>query len=310
VLCVLDVGAPDVPTLERAVAVAEGAQARLVVADVLPTVVVPPGRDAAPVARRQREERGRILEALVAPHRGRVEPTTVQLEGRRFLATIHAVHRDGHDLVITTAEDPEWLEGLLGSDDRHLLRKCPCAVWLTRRAGPPSTTRILAAVDFDPEDEASIVSELNLSILEHAATIAIADGAALDIVHVWDAPEASFVGLWSDRPADTTAELVDHARGRHRRATAHLERALRERVGEDAWTYLQPTIHLPRGRAEALVPQLTTRLGVDLMAVGTVARTGIPGVIIGNTAEAILDSAPCALLAFKPPGFVSPLRPA
>lgn len=41
---------------------------------------------------------------------------------------------------------------------------------------------------------------------------------------------------------------------------------------------------------------------------GTVARTGIPGFIIGNTAENILQKIDCSLLALKPLGFVSPVK--
>ncbi|MEO0951113.1 MAG: universal stress protein, partial [Pseudomonadota bacterium] len=41
--------------------------------------------------------------------------------------------------------------------------------------------------------------------------------------------------------------------------------------------------------------------------VGTVGRTGIPGYFIGNTAEAILGRIDCAIMAVKPPGFLSPV---
>lgn len=41
---------------------------------------------------------------------------------------------------------------------------------------------------------------------------------------------------------------------------------------------------------------------------GTVARTGISGVIIGNTAEAVLEQLQCSVLALKPPGFVTPVK--
>jgi nucleotide-binding universal stress UspA family protein len=41
---------------------------------------------------------------------------------------------------------------------------------------------------------------------------------------------------------------------------------------------------------------------------GTVARTGISGFIIGNTAENILQKIDCSLLALKPQGFVSPVK--
>jgi len=40
---------------------------------------------------------------------------------------------------------------------------------------------------------------------------------------------------------------------------------------------------------------------------GTVARTGLPGLLIGNTAEKILNRVTASVLAVKPEGFVSPL---
>jgi nucleotide-binding universal stress UspA family protein len=40
---------------------------------------------------------------------------------------------------------------------------------------------------------------------------------------------------------------------------------------------------------------------------GTVCRTGIPGLIIGNTAERVLDVVDCSVLTVKPEGFVSPV---
>ena len=40
---------------------------------------------------------------------------------------------------------------------------------------------------------------------------------------------------------------------------------------------------------------------------GTVARTGIPGLLIGNTAESVLSQVGCSVIAVKPDGFVSPV---
>lgn len=40
---------------------------------------------------------------------------------------------------------------------------------------------------------------------------------------------------------------------------------------------------------------------------GSVARTGISGLIMGNTAERILGSLPCSVITVKPEGFVSPI---
>ena len=41
---------------------------------------------------------------------------------------------------------------------------------------------------------------------------------------------------------------------------------------------------------------------------GTVGRTGIPGFIMGNTAETVLNRIDCSVLAIKPEGFVTPVR--
>ena len=40
---------------------------------------------------------------------------------------------------------------------------------------------------------------------------------------------------------------------------------------------------------------------------GTVARTGIAGFFIGNTAEKVARNIHCSLLTVKPDGFVSPV---
>ena len=62
-----------------------------------------------------------------------------------------------------------------------------------------------------------------------------------------------------------------------------------------------------RGEPEAVIPQFVVDHGVDLVVMGTVARRGIPGLLIGNTAERILRKLPCSVLAVKPDGFVSPV---
>jgi nucleotide-binding universal stress UspA family protein len=40
---------------------------------------------------------------------------------------------------------------------------------------------------------------------------------------------------------------------------------------------------------------------------GTVARTGIRGFFMGNTAETILEQIDCSVLAIKPEGFATPV---
>jgi len=82
---------------------------------------------------------------------------------------------------------------------------------------------------------------------------------------------------------------------------------LSERIGPDAYQKLSPNLHLPQGNAQKLIPEMAASRQTDLVVMGTVARTGIPGIIIGNTAEAVLDQLECSVLAVKPPGFMTPV---
>ena len=67
-------------------------------------------------------------------------------------------------------------------------------------------------------------------------------------------------------------------------------------------------IHHMKGRPEDVIPEFTLQRDTNLLVMGTVARTGIPGFLIGNTAENILEKTACSLLALKPEGYVSPVR--
>jgi len=44
------------------------------------------------------------------------------------------------------------------------------------------------------------------------------------------------------------------------------------------------------------------------LVMGTLARTGITGLFIGNTAETILNHITCSVLTVKAKGFVSPVE--
>ena len=79
-------------------------------------------------------------------------------------------------------------------------------------------------------------------------------------------------------------------------------------ASEGALEYLEPKLHVIEGDATHVVPSLASQLDADLIVMGTVARTGIAGFFIGNTAESILTSIDCSVLAVKPPGFVSPVK--
>jgi nucleotide-binding universal stress UspA family protein len=48
-------------------------------------------------------------------------------------------------------------------------------------------------------------------------------------------------------------------------------------------------------------------LGIDLLVMGSVCRTGIAGFLIGNTAEEVINQVDCSVLTLKPKGFITPV---
>jgi nucleotide-binding universal stress UspA family protein len=68
-----------------------------------------------------------------------------------------------------------------------------------------------------------------------------------------------------------------------------------------------PEVYLLKGNPAATIHSLSGDLKADLVVMGTVGRTGIPGFFIGNTAEEVLQAATASVLAVKPKDFVSPV---
>jgi nucleotide-binding universal stress UspA family protein len=312
ILYVAEPGRAAPSSLARALTLARNNQARLSVIDVvrgpsagaeLPAGGPSPAELTAALAARRRAG----LEALVAAQADPGDIAVEVLVGRTFIEVIRRVIRDGHDLVIKPAEDPSWLDRLFGSEDLHLLRKCPCPVWMMKPDDSANYRRILAAVGFESGDPDPEEDALNAQILEFAASLALSDFAELHLVHVWDAPEAGFVGLWSEQGDAAEAHLVDAVRAQHQAGMDRLTRRLREQIGPEAYRYLAPRAYLPRGEAAQEIPALVKDLAADLVVMGTVGRSGIPGLLIGNTAESVLYGLHSSVLAVKPPGFVSPV---
>ena len=67
-------------------------------------------------------------------------------------------------------------------------------------------------------------------------------------------------------------------------------------------------VHVVNGMAEFVIPDIAKSENIDLLVMGTVCRTGIPGFFIGNTAEKILDEVDCSVLTVKPETFQSPVK--
>ena len=316
ILCVVVPGKACKSAIERAVTLAENNQAGLTVVDVAPRVTagigMPEGGpisadlQAAVVSTHAQE-----LETLVDPYRKRIKIQTKILVGTPFLEIIREVLRKGSDLVIKNPETADWLDRLFGSDDMHLLRKCPCPVWLVKPKAAGPYRRVLATVDVDEsytEDELETRRKLNRQVLELASSLALSEFAELHVVSVWNPfAEGIMHTTMMSTPEEEINSYVNKTRRLHEENLDQLMNKTIRNMGKQASRYIDPTTHLLKGSARKEIPGLAKRIEADLVVMGTVARTGVSGFIMGNTAETILNQIDCSVLAIKPPGFKTPV---
>lgn len=299
----------------RAVSLAENNQARLTVLHVAEAPRLGPFAGSVAIEDVRsglRQQATEQLRALLRDAGGDTEVVVDIRFGTPFIEIIKDVLRSRHDLVIKTVGEGGAHSFLFGGTDQHLLRKCPCPVWILVGETSANYRQILAAVDFDPwgedDEDNSVEDALNRQIIGFAASLAASDFAQLHVAHAWQSITGNMIRIFrSDMPDQETAAYRDRERREHQSRLDRLSNKIREQFGSDAYRYLSPQFHLREGNPRDVIPAMATELEADLVVMGTVSRTGIPGLLIGNTAEVILNNLECSVLAVKPEGFATPI---
>lgn len=239
-------------------------------------------------------------------------PSIAVKVGRPFVEIIRHVIAGDFDMVIKTADELQGLRGyVFSSTDQHLLRKAPCPVWLWKPGGTPPVRSVLVAVDVDEiaASEPVTLAGLNRRIAETAARIAAADGdgGSVTVLHVWDARDEGLVRRWSGS-AEIAQDYVRTVEANHRRDLDRFVEDARRWAEADLGRKVKFVPVLERGVPRSTIADQIEARKADLLVMGTIARTGVPGFFIGNTAEDILNRIDCSVVTVKPPGFVSPIE--
>lgn len=297
--------------IARAVTLAQGNQATLTLLYVVERPRLGPFSDEMTQDEVESSVRGQALEKierLLDPYR---EEVVIEVDvhfGVPFVEVVRDVLRYGRDLVIKAAGYGGAHDFLFGGTDQHLLRKCPCPVWILYGESSSNYQHVVAAVDFDPWNENPEEHALNRRILKMAASIALSDFAQLHVVHAWEPITDNMIRVFSSRLSEEqVASHLDRERHDQQALMDTLENRLRRELGAETYGYLAPRFHLHKGNPRTVIPDLAKELRADLVVMGTLSRTGILGFLIGNTAEVILNNLECSVLTVKPEGFVTPI---
>jgi nucleotide-binding universal stress UspA family protein len=292
--------APETPALvSRAGELASRNGAHLTIVDVVPSVRSRPRRRSPidlerVVARARRRELAEFASAM-APGRVSVDV----MVGEPFLAIIDRVQREAHDLVLAAPDRPRRrFAGLAGASTvLHLLRKAPCPVWVDDPIAWGRADVVAAVGPFDEDG----VRPLDRTIVELASSLAAIRGGTLHLVHGWRLEGETL--LRSPRIGLEAGEVDEMLSD----AGAEAEAAMRRLVETVVPVGSEPKVHVLKGRPGDVVASVVDEVRPEVVVMGTLARAGVEGVIIGNTAERIIDAIESSVIAVKPPGFVSPV---
>ena len=299
ILVDIDATATAHPALDRAILLANKSHATLTVVDVITVPPyahrsLPPGIGES-IVRDRRQQLERIAREVTD-----VRAEARLLLGRPATALIEEVLRSNHDLVMRSHARDLAMSGPrpFGAVDTELLRKCPCPVLLVRHGQPATKPRIACAVAASAED--TDAQALNAKIVDLALVLAdCLESDAPTLFHAW-LPFAERV-VRSHAADDQFAAYLENSQQRAVSTLRHLAGSFEGRFDDRAMV-------LRRGEPEDAIPEFVVSEGIDVLVMGTVARGGIPGMLIGNTAEQVLRRLPCSVLTVKPDGFVSPVR--
>lgn len=228
------------------------------------------------------------LNHKVQPWRSKgIEIEVSALIGSPIAEISNKVSNNNCDLIMIGLETGEESNGpLLAGLPLRLMRKSPCAVWAMRPTEPTGFNRIIAAVD--PKDQTEEECRLFKNIMEIATSLAISENSELHVLHAWSLyGEAVFQG---QIPDDELNKWLDREKEKCTKLLMKLLKPYEKHIDR---------VHIHKGPADLLLPLFVKHFKSDLLILGTIGRSGIPGILIGNTAEKILQTVECSVLTVK-----------
>jgi universal stress protein E len=243
-------------------------------------------------------ERQKELELIAEKIReSGVDVSTKVVMGRDFIEIVQQVIHGKHDLLIKEANRHT---GSFDSCDFHLMRKCPQPVWLIKPYSDAQCRTVLATIDLTLENDAQ-GRVFNTQIMDMATSLASLHDSDLHILSCWSLYGEST--LRNSGFMKVSDERLEEMLQQEEQANRTILYGLTDR-----YPYPRRTIHLFKGEPKSCIPEFVETNHIDVVVMGSVARSGIPGLLIGNTAETVLQLIDSSVITLKPDGFESPIK--
>lgn len=190
------------------------------------------------------------------------------------------------DLVIKNTHHQNVMQRTLFSHtDWDLIRYSPIPLLLTKAIPWPKKIKLTAAVD--PVNTHDKPNSLDSDLLSAAQFLSKKLDASLDVLHVYD-PTPLLIYL--DQPALDAGDITEQIRQQHSDALTKL-------VSE--FKIEQANVHLETGSPGTIIPDHLYQNDSQIVIMGAASRQGLDRLLIGHTAERILDRITADILVIK-----------
>jgi len=180
---------------------------------------------------------------------------------------------------------------VFSNTDWNIIRQCTVPLWLVKPHTDEAIRTVLAAVD--PLHERDKPARLDQKIVKVAREISTAVNGKLGVVHAFD--PAPVYAVATDAMSFPITEPINDAvaalREQHQKAMDKL--ATKHKIPS-------ADTHLIEGETREVLVGAVDELGADLIVMGAVSRAALKRLVLGSTAERVLDFLPCDLLIVKP----------
>jgi universal stress protein E len=301
-VAIKDPDARSIAALKKATQLARGLGARLELFHALTwPIYAESKRDFEELKALDQAHAVKRLEALAARVGNHGRPLKVSVATAWDSPGYEAVVRRARDIKadLIVAERHSGHHLLLHFNDWELLRRSPIPVLLVKKGGLYSRPVVLAAVD--PTHSMDKPADLDAAILDVSASVTSGLGGRLHTVHAYVSVPSGMHPTDALDP-ETAAEL-------NRKIIARTQRRYERLL--DGYQIPKTRRHLLNLPPTDAIQAVAAQLRSDIVALGTVSRSGWRRLLIGNTAEVLLDLLPRDLLVVKPRHFKSqvPRRP-
>lgn len=295
-VAIKDPWARSLPAVNKAAQLARSLGAEVRLFHALSEPVLVDVREMQDFAKVERARRARVLTrlTLIAKRLGKDITVTVAAEWDfpAHEAVIRAAQRFKAALIIAELHPASHrMRWLLRFTDFELLRLAPVPVLLVKTRQSYVRPVVLAALD--PSHAHAKPARLDTQILRYGSTVTRALRGVLHAVHAFDPwPMSSILSGF-----DTVGAIAQIEKEAHSRARALLDRTLRSTAVARSRRHV-----IARYPVDAIA-EVARETRAEMVVMGAISRSGSKRLVIGNTAEKLLDRLSCDVLVVKPRDF-------